>query len=220
MRVGMAVGLALFVLVLAAPAASAADGLLFAAAPPAEKGGEHEGDLDVFKGGVELTIWSIVVFLILFALLSKFAWPQIREGLDKREQAIARDKHEADLARAEAGKLRSDLERQRAAIQDEIRQMMDKARSDAQQLAAEEQARTKAELAAERDRLHRELRISTDDALHKLWGQTVGLAALISGKVIGKQLSVEDHRALLDEALAEFRGSAQARREDIEGARG
>jgi len=37
----------------------------------------------------DLAIWSFAVFLGLFALLSKFAWKPIMEGLDKREQGIA-----------------------------------------------------------------------------------------------------------------------------------
>jgi F-type H+-transporting ATPase subunit b len=209
----MVLGLVLLALALAAPATA-----LGAAAP---EGGEHKaGEINVFKGGIELTIWSIVVFLILFAILSKYAWPQIREGLDKREMAIARDRHEADLARQEAANLRSELDKRKAAMEEEVRQRMEKARQDAEQLKAEELARGKAELAAERERKQRELQISYDDALHKVWGQAVGLGTLIASKVIGKQLSADDHRALLDEALKEFRAAAQGRREDIEGARG
>jgi F-type H+-transporting ATPase subunit b len=224
MRASMAVGLALFVLLLAAPAAPAGGAPVFAAAGAAGAAGEHhgakpEGDLDVFKGGVELTIWSIVVFLILFLLLSKYAWPQIREGLEKREQAIAHDKHEAVKAKQEADALRRQLAAKMAEVHDEIRQMMDKARADAQATAAEELARGRAEVAADRERLKRELQISSDDALHKMWDQAARLATLISAKAIHKQLQYDDHRALLNEALAEFRQAAEGRKQDLESAR-
>src|SRR2546430_1448694 len=33
-------------------------------------------------------IWSIIVFLILLALLGKFAWPPILKGLQQREKFI------------------------------------------------------------------------------------------------------------------------------------
>ncbi|MFO0841957.1 MAG: ATP synthase F0 subunit B [Gemmataceae bacterium] len=97
-----------------------------------------------------VTIWSIVVFFILFALLSKFAWPQIREGLDKRGKAIAHDKHEAVLAKREADKLRGELAAKMQEANDRIRDMMDKATRDAAAAAAEEIARGKGEVASER----------------------------------------------------------------------
>lgn len=221
MRVGILFAIALLAFLLVTPAPAA--GPLFAVAPPDKEGKHdagHDGEqLDLFKGGIELTIWSIVVFLILFFLLSKFAWPHIREGLDRREMAIARDRHEADLARKEAAELRRQLQEEAAKANEQIRQTMDRARVDAQQLVENEMARGRAELAAERERLQRELRISTDDALHRIWGQAADLATLISTKAVRKQLREEDHRALVDEALAEFRRAAEGRREDIEGAR-
>jgi len=181
----------------------------------ASEGGDS-GKLDLFKGALDLTIYTIVVFLILFFLLGKFAWPQIAEGLDRREHSIAHEKHEAEKARKEAADLRSQLQAEMARVNDEIRQMMDKARQDAQQTAADELARSKTELQAERERLYRDLQISTDDALHRIWEQAAQLATLISTKAVRKQLTMEDHRGLIAEALAEFRSSAQARRQEIE----
>ena len=94
MRGSWLIGTCVLLLVACAPLESRAAApvtVVFAA------GGEtpHESkELNVFKGGLDLTIWSIVVFLSLFFILGKFAWPSIREGLDKREQSIAHDKLE------------------------------------------------------------------------------------------------------------------------------
>ena len=186
-------------------------------AADAPKGGEEK--LNPFKGAVDLTVFTLLVFGILFFLLSRFAWPAIREGLDKREQSIAHDKKEAVKAKQEADTLRAQLQAEMAKINDEIRVKMDKARADAQLTAAEELARGKAEIAAERERFKREMQISTDDALHKMFEQAPQLATLISTKVIRKQLQYDDHRALLAEALAEFRQSAEGRKLDLESAR-
>jgi len=183
----------------------------------ASEGGDS-GKLDLFKGAIDLSVYTIVVFLILFFLLGKFAWPQIAEGLDRREHSIAHDKQEAEKARRDAAALKTQLDAEMARVNDQIRQMMDKARQDAQATAAEELARGKTELQAERERLYRDLQISTDDALHRIWEQAAQLATLISTKAVRKQLTMEDHRALIAEALAEFRSSAQVRRQQIEGA--
>jgi len=214
-----------------APAASCGGPLLFAVAPPPEGGhGGGEGGDDhgktigiengLFKGAIEVSLWTVLVFLLLVFVLKATAWSQIREGLAKRERNIAQAKLDAEHARQEASEARSRLEQEMAKVNDQIRQMMDKARADAQATAAEEMARGKAELNAERERLQRELRLSTDQALQNIWNQAAQLATLISAKAINKQLSEADHRALLDEALKEFRASAETRRQNLEGARG
>src|SRR5262245_10606562 len=37
----------------------------------------------LFKGSIDLALWSIVVFLVLMFVLGKFAWPHIAEGLER-----------------------------------------------------------------------------------------------------------------------------------------
>lgn len=186
----------------------------------AEHGAEGDGKkIDLFKGAIDLSVWSIVVFLILFVLLSRFAWPQIRDGLDKRERSIAHAQHEAERAKREAAEVTSRLQADRAKADAEIRTMMDKARQDAAATAADELARGKAELAAERERQQRELRVSTDDALHRIWTDAAVLATSISAKAIRKGLSYDDHRALVSEALDEFKAAAGGRLDDLKSAR-
>jgi len=222
MRCCLIVGIVWAALAAASPAPVQA-APIFGAAPPGE-GDEHHGTKPIgpehglFKGAVELGLWTIVVFLLLMFILNRTAWPQIREGLDRREKSIAHDRMEADRARKEAAEMREKLAQEMARANDQIRQMMEKARKDAEQVAAELQGRGRAELQVERERMLRELQIASDDALHKMWQQSAELATMISTRAIGKQLSAEDHRALLSEALADFRPAAQTRKENIESA--
>lgn len=181
-----------------------------------EKMGVEKG---LFMGAIEVTLWTIVVFVTLFLVLSRTAWGPIKEGLMKREQSILRDKQEAIAAREEAGKLRQQLEAEMARVNDQIRTMMDKARQDAEKTAADEIARGKTELQAERQRLQREMGMARDQALHDIWNQAAQLATLISAKAVRKQLSYDDHRALLDESLGEFKQALETRKSELEGAR-
>ena len=176
------------------------------------KAHEHE-NINLFKGWLDLTVWTIAVFLILFLVLGTFAWPQIRSGLDARERAIAQDKAEAVTAKREADALRAGLDAERARAADEVRQMMDKARTDAQATAAAEIARGKAEVASEKERLNRELAREREQMLQDVYSQGAGLAALISAKAIGKSLSEQDHRELLAQALDEFKGASRGLKE-------
>ena len=49
----------------------------------------------------DLALWTAVVFLCLLAILWKFAWKPIAEGLDKRERNVADQIAQAEAANAE-----------------------------------------------------------------------------------------------------------------------
>ena len=50
----------------------------------------------------DLTIYTLVVFLLLFLILYKFAWPNISAGLQKREEMLSAVKDAAEKAKREA----------------------------------------------------------------------------------------------------------------------
>jgi F-type H+-transporting ATPase subunit b len=164
-------------------------------------------------------IWTILVFGAMLLILWKYAWGPIKEGLHKREETIQKAIDEAHLAREETRKLEAALAAEKARGNEEVRVMMEKARKDAEQLKADIQAQGKAEVQADRDRLRREVDTAKDQAIQEIWGQAAQLATLISNKAIKRHLTYEDHHALLDEALAEFRTAGRARMDEYERAR-
>lgn len=181
------------------------------------KGGHGEEPDNFFKGVVDLSIWTVVVFLVLLFILNRFAWPLMREGLDKREQAVALALVNAQQARTEAELTRAELDRKMKHAADEIRGLLDEARRNAQQTTDEMLNKARAEIQLDRDRLRHEIQNAQDQALNEIWSQAGHLATLISTKALRRQTSEDDHRRLVDEALAEFRGAASERRQSLEG---
>jgi F-type H+-transporting ATPase subunit b len=183
-------------------------------APKATQGKEHEeeGGPQIFTPvRIDLAIWTLVVFLLLLFVLTKYAWNPMLGALQKREENIHSAIEESKRAREEARQLRQDLATERAKIAEERRIALDEARRDGQQLRETMLAQGKAEIQSERDRLHRELRRATDQALKTIWEQTAQLATLISAKAIRRQLTPDDHHRLVDEALADLRKAERAR---------
>src|SRR5262245_5067272 len=141
MRHWFVFGIVCVMLALASPAVAQAAG--DGHPTEAERIGVEQG---LFKGAIELSLWTILVFLVLMSLLRRYAWDPIREGLDKREHGIAHDKLQAVKAREEADALRAQFAAQMAKANDEVRAMIDKARQDSEALAAEREAQSKAEI--------------------------------------------------------------------------
>jgi F-type H+-transporting ATPase subunit b len=163
-----------------------------------------EQDVNLMEISRDLGLWTIVVFILLFLILRKLAWGPMLEGLHKREESILDAINEAEKARAEAKTLHDQFEKKMAEIGEKSRELLDQARRSAQQMQDEMMAKAKGEISAERERLHREVDMARDAALKDIWEQTAVLATLVSAKTIKRDLGVDDHRRLVDEAVAEL----------------
>jgi F-type H+-transporting ATPase subunit b len=193
-------------------------GALYAAGDHGEKKPPMGVEKGLFVGAIETSLWTIVVFFTLFFVLRRFAWGPIVTGLNKREQSIAQDRREADLAKQEAAAMRDRMAAEMARADAEVRAKLDKVRTDADALAAEREAQSKADVAAQKARLQHEMSIAEEQVRKAVMDDAAKLATLISAKTIKKHLTEADHRALVDEALNDFRAAAQKRKSDLENA--
>ncbi len=150
----------------------------------------------------DLAIYSLAVFVLLFGLLSKFAWKPICEGLDKREQGIKNMIASAQRSQDEAKEVLAVYERRVAAASDEVRMMLDEARKDAdvtrQTIIAEARHSAEEELA----RTRREINLATDDALTQISQRAGELAVQVAGKFLREKIGRDDHARLIQDAIA------------------
>ena len=161
---------------------------------------EHASGPLTVDGG--LMLWTVLIFLLLLAILKKFAWPAILGAVEAREQALERQLAEAEQNRAEAAKL---LEEHRRLVADakaqahgivvEARQLADKERAVAMEKTKQEQeetlARARREIAAERDR-----------AIADLRREAVDLSLAAASKLVEKRLDSDTDRKLVHDYLA------------------
>jgi F-type H+-transporting ATPase subunit b len=160
---------------------------------------------NVFEGWIDLGIWTIVVFLGLLFVLKKYAWKPMLEGLEKREQDIRAAVEESKKAREEAHALQQQLETERVKGAEQVAKMLDDARKAADELVLKMKAEASAAIQTDRERLLREVSTARDQALKEMWDQAGQLATLVAGKAIRRQLTIEDQRRLVDEALNEMK---------------
>ncbi len=187
---------ALVVLALAEPALAAG-------------GGEKKGGLD-FTGikRYDLGIYTLVVFGLLMLIVGKFAWPKIREGLEKRETNIRSALDQAKLDRAEAETRLADAKKQLAEAAAQAKAILDEARRDADALKATKQEEAAKEAQAERDRGKRDAELKLDAMRKEYQQEVVDLAMLIASKALRQNVSTENQKQLLDESIAELKSNA------------
>jgi len=173
-------------------------------AHPPGTGAHTPAAKDPFARALDLTLWTIVVFLLMLLVLWRFAWGPLLRALQGREKSIADAIALAQKDREEAGRLREQFQQELNRAAETVRGMMDEARRDAQHTKDELLAQARAEIEAEKQRLRREIEMARDQALQDIWNKTVELAATLSSTTIRRRLSTDDHRALVDEALGEL----------------
>jgi F-type H+-transporting ATPase subunit b len=168
--------------------------------------GPKPGPLDI---AYDTAIWATVVFVGMLLILKTKAWGPILEGLKKREESIRSSLEEAKRTRQEMETVQAQLKQQIAEAHQQIPALMEEARKKAEEMANDMRIKAMADIQAERGRLRHEVEIAKDQALKQLWEQAAQLATLISAKAIGRSLTEDDHRRLLDEAMAEMRESTR-----------
>ncbi len=225
MRFAFVFGWLILLFVVAAPARACADqahsdeakaeaghGAEPAAGGHSAAGAHGEEKFSLFPKSYDLGIWSLVIFILLYLILQKKAWPMILGSLQKREKGILDAIAEAEKGRDEAAKMRVQLQKELDTASEKIRDMMEDARRDAQHARDEMMSEARSEIQTERDRMRREIEVARDQALQDIWTQAAQLATLISTKAIRRSITPDDHRRLVDEALAELRTAGGERR--------
>jgi F-type H+-transporting ATPase subunit b len=209
----------LFVLVLALT--------IIAGIPGTAKADDVEGtkqeEVNLLAPRFDLTIWTIVVFVLLLVVMSYVKLPgssapafvMMMQGLKKREHNIQSAIADAQKAREDAQQLREQMQKEVDKTQDKVREILDEARKNAQVTVDDMMNKARNEITAERDRLRREIDFARDQALQQLWTQTAQIAALVSSKAIRRQMTAADHRNLVDEAIAELRQAGEGRQREL-----
>ncbi len=179
---------------------------LLAAAPAmaAEEGGPYPGDLGQ-------AIASLVIFLILLAVLGKYAWKPLMAQMHRREQNMADMLEQAQLRQREAEQLLEDYRAQLARAEADSKELIAKARTEA--VAAREQLINEAREEARKtaDTVRQDIEQAKREALQDLYRTSAELASEMAGKIIHQKLKPEDHRQLLAESLEEIRRRAAAK---------
>ena len=94
--------------------------------------------MELFTPEFGLVFWMFVVFVILFAILAKFAWPYIIRSLDERAELIDKGVEYAQEAQADAKALLVEAQKQQMEILHEAAQMKTHIIEEARQAASVE----------------------------------------------------------------------------------
>jgi F-type H+-transporting ATPase subunit b len=171
---------------------------------PAHAAAEEGGEPDPTKASPDLAVWTLVVFVILLAVLWRFAWGPISQGLSRREQRIADQITQAEQANQHARDLLAQYEKKLVDSQNEVRAILEQARRDAEQVGRKMLDSARADAEQERQRALRDIDTATAGALKELAERSAALAVELAGRIVQQQLDARGHARLIQQAMRDF----------------
>ncbi len=159
----------------------------------------------------DLGWWTLGVFGGLLLVLRAFAWGPIVKALDAREKTVADHLAAAAEKHEEAKGLLASHEARLATAKDEVREMLEEARRDAEVTKTQIVSDADSAAAAHRDRAVREIKQARDGAVRDLAETSANLAAELAGKVIQQNLSGDQQASLVREAISKLAGSSPSK---------
>ncbi len=155
----------------------------------------------------DLAIWTAVVFLGLVFILGKFAFKPIAKALDDREQTMHDRVAAAEKANADAKALLEQYQQKLASSDQEVSQLIAKAKEDAEKMADSIVVKAKEMAENEHKRALKEIESATDSALQELATKSADLATSLAGKILKKDIDSATHSELINGAISQFSGN-------------
>jgi len=176
--------------------------IVLALSPAALLAQEGSGTRTFMRPDTGLMVWTLVIFVILMFVLSRYAFGPITAAVEARERALEEAIEGAKRDRDAAAKL---LQEHQAAI--------DTARAEAQKIIADGRAvgekmrtdmieQTRKEQQDMLERARRDIESEKDKAIMQLRREAVDLALAGATKVIEQNLESQKNRQLVESYLA------------------
>lgn len=151
---------------------------------------------------VNLMLWTLVIFLILFFMLRKWAFPAILGAVERREQALQEALDNAKRDREEAQRLLEEHRRRIEEARGEAQKLITDGRAIAEKMRTDLIEQTHQEQQAMLDRARREIETEKERAVAQLRREAVNLAIAGASKVIEQNLDNTKNRQLVEGFLS------------------
>jgi F-type H+-transporting ATPase subunit b len=163
---------------------------------------EEAPKADLLSPNYGLMAWTLIIFVILAIILSKFAFGPITAAVRARELALEEAIDSAKRDREEAAKLLAEHRAALDASRAEAQKIIVDARAAAERVRAELVEQAHAEQANMLVRARQEIESEKSKAIAQLRREAVDLAIAGAGKVIDRNLDQAANRQLVENFLA------------------
>lgn len=153
---------------------------------------------DLLAPDLGLTVWTIVTFLALVAILKFAAWGPLLHAVEERENRIKADREGAEKARADAERIQKELEAQLAGAAAKSKELVAQATKDAEALRSKLKAEAEADAAAVKAKASADLAAEKDKLVGELRKEVASLSVMAAEKLMHKTVDAGVQKSVLD----------------------
>jgi F-type H+-transporting ATPase subunit b len=172
---------------------------------------EAGGPVNLLDPAYGLMFWTLIIFVILFFTLSRFAFKPLTAAVEAREKALEEAIAGAKRDRDAASALLAEQQRQLDASRAEAQKLIADGRAAAERMRAELLDQTRAQQHEMLDRARREIDAEKVKAVAEMRREAVDLALAAASKVVEQNLDQEGNRVIVERFLAGVGTSPGAR---------
>jgi len=161
----------------------------------------------MFEINPGLMVWTVVTFVVLLLVLSKFAWKPLLKSLQDREDNIRLALSQAEQARAEAAELLKQNAANLARAEEEYQKIIREGKAFAEKLKEEVAAKAHSQAQREIQQAKMEIQRDVDAARQQLRTEIADLAVLAAGKILDETLDPQKNKKIVDNFLNQLPNS-------------
>jgi F-type H+-transporting ATPase subunit b len=146
---------------------------------------------------------SLVQFLILYWLLRRFLWGPVTRTLDDRARRIREGLDLAEAAKQERERMKHEVEQLLSQARREAAEIAERTTKAAEAAAADIKTQAKTDADRIREKGRSDAQHLHDQALAQLRKEVASMVVLAASRILGREISPEQHRALIERSLDE-----------------
>jgi F-type H+-transporting ATPase subunit b len=182
--------------------AGAVAGLLGPVIAGAQEAGHGGGSVNLLQPYAGLMFWTLIIFVVLLFVLSRYAFKPLTEAVERRERALEEALAAATRDRDEAARVLAEHRAQLEAARAEGQQLIAEARATGEAMRSQMLDETKVQQDELMARVRRDIESEKVKAIAELRHEAVDLALKGASKVLERNLDDATNRKLVDEFLA------------------
>ena len=151
-----------------------------------------------------LAIWTIITFLVLLGLLTKFAWRPLLRALEARRETIRKAMEDAQQAKLELEQLNKRSTEIIRNAHAEAETILSKSRNEADKFREEMKQKAREDAEAIVREAQRRIETDTVRALRQIRNEVADLSFEIASKLLQRNLSKQDNEELVESVLKQM----------------
>ena len=173
---------------------------------------EEPSGIDLVLPEAAELIWGAIAFAIVLGVLSKIAFPRLRQAVEEREKKIQQELESAEKTKQEAQGQLDEYKQQVAEARSEANRIIEEARQQAEQVRRDLTEKAQAEADQIVARAQEQIDAERSRTVQELQGTIADLSIELAEKVVGRSLDAESQRDMVDAYIREVGGMSDGSR--------